>query len=346
MTARPFPPARFLPTLAAIVLLGYGRHALGQAIAYSPDGKAVATVNADIHDPSVSVRDAPTGGRKWSLDSGGLPRQTRIRNGTPLDWPWSVAVSPDARTVAVGGGSLYHGDVVILDAATGKLIRDFRDLGHHHELSVAYSPDGRSLYAACRDGTIKGLDVAVGGTRRSFEAQCATSVAVSPDGKVVAAMCLERAKPEDVTYEVRIWDAGTGVLVKSLPVATRPASTSVGVRAPVAFSAEGGTLAGAVEGTSLRLWDVRSGWTERALKGGDERGRVTSLAFTPDGQTLLAAVSGRVKAWDIRTGDVRKTPNVEADAIAVSPDGKALYGLRGGELGHWGMAKLMGEAGT
>jgi WD40 repeat protein len=92
---------------------------------------------------------------------------------------------------------------------------------------------------------------------------------------------------------------------------------------------------------------------EKTLEQG-HTGRVTALAFSPDG-TLLAGVSlheeglkpGAVKVWDVGTGKARRTFGAgmsELAGVAFSADGKKLA-VGGGELYHGGIAVCAVETG-
>ena len=85
----------------------------------------------------------------------------------------------------------------------------------------------------------------------------------------------------------------------------------------VAISPDGRYLAAGGDAGDLRLFDLRTG-EERALANQD---RVISLAFSPDGGTLLSAgaVDGGLHLWDPVAGSLRKT----LSAAECSPLGAA-----------------------
>ncbi|MCI0638756.1 MAG: sigma-70 family RNA polymerase sigma factor [Gemmataceae bacterium] len=146
----------------------------GVGLAFSPDGKTLASSQVDLmkwdDETTVALWDAGTG-------------KLRRRFSMPARAARFLCFSPDSRTLlTVGGEPLVH----LWDVATGKP-------AHHwpaHEgaiTSLAFVPDGRSLVSGGLDGTVRLWDVQSGQHLRDLAGHRwgASAVAVAPDGKAV-----------------------------------------------------------------------------------------------------------------------------------------------------------------
>jgi WD40 repeat protein len=76
----------------------------------------------------------------------------------------------------------------------------------------------------------------------------------------------------------------------------------------------------------VRLWDVRTG-KERFEESG-HCGAIASLAFTPDGRTLISGSwDGRLRVWDVASGRTRRAltdHRGRVHTVLVTPDGKTV----------------------
>ena len=114
-------------------------------IAYSPDGKWMATASGDPGVFGVA--------KLWRPEPGGCkPVRDLVET---QDVVFSVAFSPDSKKIATAGADRT---IRIFEVETGKLLSQIED---HADwiFAVAWSPDGKRLASASRDKTAKVFDV-------------------------------------------------------------------------------------------------------------------------------------------------------------------------------------------
>jgi WD40 repeat protein len=261
-----------------------------QSVAFSPDGKRLATGS---WDRTVKLWDAATGQELLTLKG-------------DLGWVNSVAFSTDGKRLATGSSD---GTVRLWDASTGQKLLTI--IGHSNQVnSVAFSADGKRLAIGGNDPTVKLWDAATGRELLALIGHSAwvTSVAFSPDGKRLATGSDDRT--------VKLWDAATGQQLLTL----------IGHSAmvwSVAFSPDGMRLATGSEDRTVKLWDAYTG-QQLTLKG--HSSEVRSVAFSPDGKRLATGSDdGTVKLWDAAIGrEMLIFISQLSTAVAFSPDGKRL----------------------
>jgi len=313
--------------LAAAALPAIAVGAIGtgpvSAVAFSPDGKLLASTDID-----GTVR-------LWNVTAHQQVSGPFAGRAGPVS---AVAFSPDGRVLASAdaGGTVRLWDIT--DPAHPTVISRL-SAGHPRAVdAVAFSPDGRLLASADIDGTVQLWDVThptdimpIGGLPAA-EGGRVNAVAFSPDGKTLAIAGADGtvrlwnvAAPADVTVKGRLSAGGTG------PVNA------------VAFSHDGKTLASADAHGTVRLWNVTTGRQfGNPLTG--HAGSVNAVAFSHDGKTLATvSVNGIVQLWYVPTGGQIGQPlndrTGSVTAVTFSPDGRTLAGS-GATLRLWAVAFL------
>jgi Tol biopolymer transport system component len=104
----------------------------------------------------------------------------------------------------------------------------------------------------------------------------------------------------------------------------------------LAFSPDGKILAvGDEYYGAVRLWRTSDGRLLRTLQG---EGRVSTMAFSPDGQTLVTgSFNGATRFWRVSDGTLLRTlESYMVERLAFSPDGRILAGIsEGGDVYLW-----------
>ena len=190
-------------------------------------------------------------------------------------------------------------------------------VGHSQEVtSVAYSPDGKILASGSNYSTVQLWDARSGAEIRELETSTVTT-------QFQWISCI--AFTPDGLYLVAVtdngnvfrWDVRTGrLLLQHLRQDTSNVTT-------IALSLDGGTIASAFEDSTIDIWSINIGQSVCGLLGRHE-GPVWAMALSPDGKTFASSGSDDiVRLWDCRLGEPVREPlrhqNV-VNFLVFSPD--------------------------
>jgi WD40 repeat protein/tRNA A-37 threonylcarbamoyl transferase component Bud32 len=320
-----------------------------QAVAFSPNGKRLATAGVDT---TVSV---------WDATAARPPLFTLSEHTQPV---FCVAFTPDGRHLASAGAD-HTARIWKADTGGPSLRTLRRHKGTIHHLS--FSPDGRRLATAAEDRTVVVQDADSG--QQAFvlrgHAGPVYRAVFSPDGWRLTSASADRT--------IKVWSAhpppGPSCVSACVPdsatcVAFHPANhilalagygrvmrihdTNLGVPThvlrghteaitSVAFSPDGKQLASASCDHTVRIQDWASGSNLLILRG--HEGPVLGVAFSPDGQWLVSAgKEGKILIWKAESGARVHTLSGHRGAVycvAFRRDGVLASGGEDGKVVVW-----------
>ena len=323
---------------------------IGAPIAFAPDGRSLAGV-ADGNLVLVRL----DGGKAVSLENAaGL---FTAEESTFFKGVEALAFSPDGTRLVAPQNWLSDRGVFLLrswDTRTGREVAlSFNDPAHPEHTgfisSVAFAPDGQTLVTTSLDHTVRRWDW----TRHLPVARLQGHLAevggsaFSPDGKTLATC--------DRLGHVYSWTLGRGQTSDDLSGIVRPLgysrdghllaalttdhaavfydeektprrrieldATSLGADAPVAISADLGTLIQGLDGGRVKIWRTDTG-ESRELFVSDQT--VDLAVLSADGKTLVTGGGeAHLRVDRLDTGKVTGL-TFAARRVLLSPDGKTL----------------------
>jgi RNA polymerase sigma factor (sigma-70 family) len=305
-------------------------------LAFSPDGKALATTSTDggvrLYDVASGkvIRDLgatprfvyPVKHLAFSPDGKSLltagaenacrlwdvaPGKELSTEAGPRRGVTSLAFSPDGKRLVVGAGFM---DVRLWDVASASEIGP-RPTGIFTNPEVFFSPSGRPLAASSQGVVVCLWDFPPARERWRVVGDGEwTRAALSPDGERVA-VC------SGGKY-LHVFDAATGKEVFKVELPSRWVNR-------LTFSPDGKLLAGTSGADrSVFLWEAATGQA-RGMVGTVRGSPVTASAFSTDGRMVAGtSIDTNLHVWEITTGRERLAlpHGCYLHAVAFSPDGR------------------------
>jgi WD40 repeat protein len=287
-----------------------GHDGIVNSAAFAPDGKTVVTGGKD---GTIRI---------WSTTSDPSRELTRLNELRVHDVAFDrsgerIVTASEDRTARIW--SLARGRVLHV-LGRGRRAYEWVE-------SAQFSRDGRLVVTAVDDGTAKVWDASSAAhlaTLGQPEGTAILDAAISPDGQLVAAAGQAGAD----RAVVRLWRWRQRKLVMARGGFADQADG-------VAFSPSGSLLAAAAQ-DEVRVWRAGDGSLVARLHG---RGELTSVAFDPGGELLVAgADSGAAWLWDLRSKKRVALLNGHSDTVtAVAFSANARYLVTSS---HDGLAKV------
>ena len=277
------------------------------AVAFSPDGRLVATAGADMVV------------RVWDIQTKAEVRGLRAHT----DWATAVAFSPDSR--------------LLISAAADKTVRVFElapqetssSAGHLLAVkAVGVSPDGKTVATAAVDQTIRLWDLAAGREGGTLIGNADEPIAVTFLGNDALVMGGRRRSQDSGT--VYFWGTKPGRLAKTLTTGEvyNVQGTADGAKVGV-WSARPVIGDKPIKNSTYEVYAAKG----ELLVSLPDKGRdVRAATFTPDLAWVVAGdETGTVQIWDLAKkervgGDWAWFANSYID-IGITPDKKHLVGV-------------------
>lgn len=336
-------------------------------VAYSPDGKFVASASADR---TVKI---------WELEEGREVLTLRIDEG----YATSVQFAANSKELLVGGGSYDIGELKIYDLETATVVTEFK--GHEeYAWNAEFSSDGKRVFSASFDQTVKCWDRKTGKMLYTTDELpgLMRQLSVDPLGEYVAVTCDDSElgaslwKTEDLSFvrqllvddelfesrTIKFSGDGQYIIVgdwsKNVAVFERESSEPIYVKE--AHNKDQGNLIRCLgtdpsgnyffSGSSDRLihqFEIKTGTLVATYTGHQDE--VYAIDIHPFKQTFMSGGSfdKSIKEWDMKSKELIRNMNGNVYPVRdleLSPDGNQLlinsYDRFGGDVYGWRLDRM------
>lgn len=273
-----------------------GHRAAVRTVAYSPNGKLLATGS---RDNSIKL---------WEVSTSREIR-TFLGHLNPVN---IVAFDPSGQWIASGSSD---NNIIIWEVATGKILRKIE--GHTRRVSsLSFNSEGTQLASGGWDRLVYVWDVKTGEKLGEYKANPATGIGIgvqvlfskddkrlitgNDDGKIVV-YNLDSDLPQDTLRNISPSSCG-------------------GCASFIQLNEKGSKLISASRRGPVTLWDWRSGKIIKEFNGNGEEYNAVGMK----GTTVFVSDEDTIKLWDTSGKAIRKIliENTEINSATLSPDGR------------------------
>lgn len=260
--------------------MGTGPDSYGATnVAFSPDGKTLAAINANSE---IILWDVKT----WQETQ----RKTAAHTGTI----WGLAFSPDGSQILTGGSD---GLVKLWNTADLTEIHVFSEHRDGVE-AVAFSPDGAYVASASLDGTAKVWQLSDYGKAASFTLP--SRIISNPPRMTGISFSLDSQRLISAATDgnLYVWNIAADSQVMRIG-GHDDWVYGLTVRTGSDTDALDGEIISAGADRSIRIWGGRYGRAKLELRGHTDQVYAVSLNPQDDGLLASASADGTVRLWDI-----------------------------------------------
>jgi WD40 repeat protein len=322
------------------------RHSV-TSVVFSPDGVTLASGGKDN---LVKLWDIGTGGVKRTL--AGI--QGAIK---------AIAFSADGKLLAACGS--YDNTARLWDVHTGSLKKNFT--GNDNPVTaVAISPDGKTLATGSKD-TVKLWNTETGEVKQTLK------VSTNDDSEIISVVFSDNGKILIVGQGngIKLWDLQTGTekqaivdyrnfptIISNDKIAAisnssqkftffdqqtgkEKESYDLKIKAGIFdISKNGKILIGIGTGTTIKLWDLKTGQEKHAFSDSSVS-KLSAITISPDNKWIAAGSDGNsVQLWEVRTGKKKwelkgKSSKEVKSLVFLSDDKTIVIAGDGGKATLW-----------
>ncbi|MDX2076820.1 MAG: hypothetical protein SFZ02_10340, partial [bacterium] len=196
---------------------------------------------------------------------------------------------------------------------------------------LAYTEDGRTLFALAQDNTVCSWDVGTGELTDTWQVPPVSEFTQHPDGRIIMLNSYENP--------IRVWDLQTDETLFIFDGMFLPAFHSM------SYLPDEGQLLTGVFDDGVWTWDIAT-WELVEMRQG-ELARVEAIATTPDGAVIAEALNNGNIALTNADGDVLATligHTMQVTGLTFNPDGTRLISVGlDGTIRVWGCSANCGD---